>query len=103
MALTDPNLKPRPSAVPTVIFPNWREVLNQSERAEAARAGYSLAITGYLDYCRRNGLSITTQSARWFMADVERRKLARNPGLWKQALNWFFAQGRRSSAWTPGR
>jgi integron integrase len=36
------------------------------------------------------------------MADVERRKLARNPGLWKSGLNWFFAEGRRSSAWTPG-
>ena len=102
MDLTDPNLKTGSAGVPTVIFTNWREVLNQTGLGEATRAGYSLAIAGYLDYCRRNAISITTQSARGFMADVERRKLARNPGLWKKGLNWFFVEGRRSSAWTPG-
>ena len=47
-----------PSAtVPAVIFPNWREVLNQMPFSEAVRGGYALAIGGYLDYCRGNGLS----------------------------------------------
>ena len=44
--------------VPTVIFANWREMLHQSKLCAAAQAGYSLAITGYMDYCRLNGLSV---------------------------------------------
>jgi integron integrase len=31
------------------------------------------------------------------MADVTRRGLARNPPLWKQELNWYFGEGRKSS------
>ena len=89
------------SRVPTVIFPNWRELLNRADLPDRVRAGYGLAIGGYLDYCQRNGVSVTAESARGYMADVERRKLARNPGLWKSGLNWFFTQGRRVSGWKP--
>jgi integron integrase len=87
--------------VPAVIFANWREVLNQAPLAAGARGGYSLAIGGYLDYCQHNGLSVTVESARGFVADAQRRKLARNPELWKQALNWFFKEGRRASGLRP--
>ena len=59
--------------VPTVIFTHWREVLHQSKLSAAAQAGYSLAITGYVDYCRLNGISVTAESARAYMADVQRR------------------------------
>jgi hypothetical protein len=31
------------------------------------------------------------------MADVTRRGLARNPPLWKQGLNWYFGEGRKTS------
>ncbi len=102
MGSTDQGQNLGSPGVPAVLFANWREVLHQSRLGEPTRAGYALAISGYLGYCRRNGLSLTTQSARGFMADVERRKLARNPGLWKRGLNWFFVEGRRRSAWTPG-
>ena len=56
--------------VPAVIFPNWREVLNQAPLTELVRGGYALAIGGYLDYCRHNGLSVTLESARAYMADA---------------------------------
>lgn len=36
------------------------------------------------------------------MAEVTRRGLARNPGLWKQAINWYFDEGRRHCG-TQGR
>ncbi len=87
--------------VPTVIFAHWREVLNRCPLSDAARSGYSLAIGGYLDYCRRNALSVTFESARAYLADAERRQLARNPALWREALRWFFKEGRRSSALLP--
>ena len=53
--------------IPAVIFPNWREVLNQAPLSEAVRGGYSLAIGGYLDYCRHNGLSVAVESARGYL------------------------------------
>jgi hypothetical protein len=68
------------SPVPTIIFPNWREMLNQASLSGAARGGYTLAISNYLEYCRLNGVSVTLESARAYMRDAERRKLARNPG-----------------------
>jgi integron integrase len=102
MGLTDSGGQAAAPRVPAVIFANWREVLNQAPLSERSRAGYTLAIGGYLDYCRRNGLSVNKESARGYMADVERRQLARNPQLWKSGLNWFFVEGRKSSAWVPG-
>ncbi len=57
---------------PAVIFANWREVLNQASLPPRVRSGYALAIGGYLDYWRRNGLSVTNESARAYMADAER-------------------------------
>jgi integron integrase len=89
---------PFPS-VPDVIFAHWRELL--SKLPSPTRSGYSLAISGYLDYCRHNGLSVTIQSARAFMADAQRRQLTPNPDLWKSGLNWFFREGRASSGIQP--
>ena len=83
--------------IPAVIFAHWREALNQAALSPPARGGYALGLTAYLEYCRRNGLSVTLESARGFMADAERRQLARNPQLWKEALNWFFREGRQHS------
>jgi hypothetical protein len=84
-------------SVPGVIFTNWWEALNAMALPGAVRAGYTLAIAGYLDCCRRNGISVTLESALGYMADVTRRGLARNPPLWKQELNWYFGEGRKSS------
>jgi hypothetical protein len=87
--------------LPTIIFAHWREVLNASGLADRVRSGYGLAITGYLDYCRHNGLSVTFESARAYLADAERRRLARNPELWRDALRWFFREGKRTSGLQP--
>jgi hypothetical protein len=87
--------------VPGLIFTNWREALNRSTANQAVRGGYAWAISGYLDYCRLNGISVTVESARGNMAEVTRRGLARNPGLWKKAINWYFAEGRKSCAARP--
>ena len=46
-------------AVPAVNFANGRELLNRVGVPGAVRSSYAAAIAGYLDYCRRNGLSVT--------------------------------------------
>jgi hypothetical protein len=62
--------------VPEVIFPNWRELLNQSGLPGNTAGGYAIAISGYLDYCRKNAVSVSQPSARAFMEDAARRGLA---------------------------
>src|SRR5215471_16702845 len=102
--MTDPQRQSHSASLtplPAVIFTHWREVLNGLALSQAARAGYALAISGYLDYCRLNGVSVTLESVRGYMSDAERRGLAHNPKLWKAALNWFFKEGHRTSGVTP--
>ena len=41
MGLTDQGSEGRQAAVPSVIFANWREVLNQARLSEPTRAGYA--------------------------------------------------------------
>jgi integron integrase len=62
------------------------------------QSAYALALGGFLEYCARNAVSITTPAARAYMEDVLRRGLAKHPELWKEALNWFFREGRRHCA-----
>ncbi len=64
MGLTDQGQQAPPPRVRAMTFANWREVLNQAQLAERTRAGYGLAIGGYLDYCLRNGLSVNKESLR---------------------------------------
>ena len=92
-----PGSLPFPLA-PSVIFANWLEVLHGLGLSKSMQSGFEYAIRGYLDYCHLNGLSVSLESARAYMADAQRRQLARNPALWKEALNWFFRRGRKMSA-----
>jgi len=87
--------------IPSVIFANWREMLNQHKLPGAKRQVYAEAIGRYLDYCRLNGVSVATGSARGFMSDVLRRGLTQQGQLWKDALNWFFHEGGKRAAPRP--
>jgi hypothetical protein len=86
------------SKVPEFIFTNWLEALHLSGLSAAVQTVYAMAIQGYLDYCTQNGASVAIASARAFMSDVERRGIARQPQLWKDGINWYFAAGRRPGA-----
>ena len=86
---------------PEIIFANWREALHGSGLAQGVQVVYTLAVSGYLEYCSRNAVSVTTASARAFMDDVIRKGLAKHPQLWKDGLNWFFREGRRHCASAP--
>jgi integron integrase len=101
--MTEPFSVPRSGApeAPEFIFTNWREILNLSPSPVALRQGYTAAIEAYLEYCRRNGLSVTKQSARNFMSDAQRRSLAGDSQLWKEGINWFLKTGHKSAGPLP--
>lgn len=54
---------PFPTA-PEVIFTNWVEVLHRSGLTPSMQAVYTMAASGYLEYCSRNAVSVTTASAQ---------------------------------------
>ena len=87
--------------VPEVIFTNWREVLHCSGLTPGMLAVYTMAVSGYVEYCSRNAVSVTKASAQAYMGDVIRRGLAKHPQLWKDGLNWFFREGRRHCEAAP--
>jgi hypothetical protein len=89
--------------VPDVIFTNWREALHLAGLGAGVQTVYSMAISGYLEYCALNAISVTTASARAYMEDVQRRGLARQPDLWKEGLNWFFREGRQHTSTRENR
>jgi hypothetical protein len=57
-----------------MVFSHWRELLNGLAVSGAVRAGYALAISGYLEFCRHNGVSVSLESARGY------EQLANAPG-----------------------
>ena len=91
---------PFPTA-PEVIFTNWREVLHGTGLTPGMQAVYTMAVSGYLEYCSRNTVSVTKASAQGYMGDVIRRGLAKHPQVWKDGLNWFFREGRRHCEAAP--
>ena len=87
--------------VPEVIFTNWREVLHCSGLTPGMQAVYTMAVSGYLEYCGRNAVSVTEASAQAYMDEVIRRGLAKHPELWKDGINWFFREGRQHCGTAP--
>jgi hypothetical protein len=98
----DDNLAPKSvPGKPQIIFANWRERLNELSLTVAGRQAHTAAIEAFLDYCRLTGLSVEVKTARDFMSDTLRRGLSHDPENWKEALNWFFTEGRKHSATNP--
>jgi hypothetical protein len=65
----------------------WRKMLNQAPLDGRARAAYTDAIEGWLDYYAITNLSLTVESARWFISDKARRENMADAALWKAGLN----------------
>ena len=77
-------------------FPEWREVLGQSEVPGRFRRSYEITICWYLSFTRRARADVTVQSARDFIECVTREKRAASWQVeeWKDALRWFFRTAR---------
>jgi len=86
---------------PELIFANWREMLHQLRLGRGLKQTYGEAIERYLAYCLGNGQVVGVASARGFVADALRRGLTRDGATWKEALNWFFQEGRKRSVPRP--
>lgn len=77
-----------------VWFPNWATALKRQDLPALHRQQHRRAIVEYLRFCKQARCRATVNSARQFMQHTEaRRHLAvAQIAIWKQALNWFFAE-----------
>jgi integron integrase len=85
----------------TVIwFPEWAEALQQVRLPALIRQQYRLALIEYLRFCKQSHQRVTVDSARQFMAETEaHRRLAPSQlENWKEAIRWFFREGRKQTA-----
>jgi hypothetical protein len=79
-------------------FPQWAESLDRLPLPPARRQQYRVALLSYLRYCKQARQRATVASARQFMATAQARRTLEGPGqaVWKEALNWFFREGRKA-------
>jgi len=78
------------------MFPDWTEALAASGLPERVRRSTEVTVRWYLSFCRRSRVGVCHQSAREFIAAVER---LRQPAgwqveAWREAIRWFFRTGR---------
>jgi integron integrase len=92
------------SAQPKAVwFPHWREALRDLRLPPLCKLQYRLALIRYLHYCKKSRQLATVSSARDFMNSVQRQRLLSVSMLaeWKEALNWFFKEGRKRGNVVP--
>lgn len=79
-------------------FSHWSEQLAQVPLSERHRQSYLITIRWYLSFCRRSRARVDHASARDFMAWVQKEKQTEPWQIeeWKEALNWFFREGKKA-------
>lgn len=86
---------------PAFSFPDWPAHLQADESlTPGLREAYRLTLTRFLEFIRQRSAVPTVSGAREFV-ELSRLEQAPSPGRvqeWKDALNWYFRQGRDGSA-----
>jgi len=82
-----------------VWFPHWSDSLDRLRLPPIHRQQYRLALIRYLRFCKETRQQATVDSARAFMEQIEAQRTlgATMLARWKEALNWFFTEGRKQT------
>ena len=88
-----------PADKPPGWFPEWPDALQQLRLPPLRRQQYRLALIRYLRFCKHTRQRATVESARGFMETVHAQRMLSLSMLatWKEALNWFFTEGRKQT------
>jgi integron integrase len=79
-------------------FPDWEPFLKASDVPAYRQESMAITIRWYLSWAKRARVPVDFDSARDFIAQVEleKRPVPHRLEQWKEALRWFFREGRRS-------
>jgi integron integrase len=85
-------------------FSEWDQALSQSSLPAYRQESMAITIRWYLSWAKRARVAVNFDSARDFIAQVELEKgpSAHRLEQWKEALRWFFREGKRCGAMTAG-
>jgi hypothetical protein len=87
-------------------FPNWPEVLAQSELPPRVKHAFEITLRWYLSFCRRGRAEVTVESARDFIAWATEQKQPQpwQVEQWKEGIRWFFrtAKDQQQTTAQPG-
>lgn len=78
-------------SIEPVSFPDWKTVLAKAALSEAAKAEWAREIIAFLRHCKARRAAATTEVAKGYLAERE----SRGPGRAREALRWFYVEGRR--------
>jgi len=80
-----------------VWFPQWSDSLQRLKLPPIHRQQYRLALIRYLRFCKETRQQATVDSARAFMDEIAAQRTLGATMLlrWKEAINWFFTEGRK--------
>ena len=86
-----------------VWFPGWEGALARFPVSPPRRQEYRQAVIRFLHFCRETRQVASVPAARAFIETVQLQRPQGETTLatWKEALNWFFREGRRSQP-APG-
>ena len=85
-------------------FPRWAEILENGDLPEAVKKSYKITLCWYLGWCRKCAVGCSVDSARAFVEWARKEKNANDwrVGQWKEAIRWFFVQGKRQALSVAG-
>lgn len=78
-------------------FGDWEEVLSRSSVPPQRQESIAITIRWYLRWAKRARVPVDFDSARDFVnrVEIEKRPVPYRLEQWKEALQWFFREGRR--------
>lgn len=79
-------------------FPDWQQFLNATDLPAHRKESFAITIRWYLSWTRRARVPVDFDSARDFVAQIQQEKRPAPYRLeqWKDALRWFFREGRNA-------
>lgn len=80
-----------------VSFPDWKQVLWRTDASADTKAEFAREIITFLKYCKDQHAPATTELAKRYLAGRHEP----TPGRAREALRWFYLQGRRQSEPSP--
>ena len=82
-------------------FPGWVVRLKNSKLDEAKIKSFEITIRWYLSFCNNEEITISNDSARFFIKRVTLEKEANEFCVksWKAALNWYFTECKNLPQW----
>ena len=81
-----------------ITFPNWKDALASAALSPAVQTAYTREILAFLKHCKASHAPATAELAKQYLSWREKQ----SPGPAREALRWFYREGRLRAEQAPG-